>query len=202
MPTENSEMRRLLRDVVESTRLPKYGQFEHSARALSQEARIAFQKSAELWFLLSPFSDLTTVAADYTKELSDSPDGTAAVAAVRYSDGPSLYEDELGNPGEGHSGLSAAITDPAGAGPFDLAEDTDRSSGRFYFGATASFEMRTVEQKNYLVVTISNDCTDHGYSISEFYFNGPDGVDFDSALCVSLGASVPGASWEYNQSVL
>ncbi len=206
MPSETNLMRELLRESIALNRADKYGQFEHAAVARSAAGKIPANASAELRFRIAVGS-APAVATDFTSESSLTPPGTtSAIAAVKFSDGPGpdgemTDEDRaagfVARPGA--SGYSAATTDPVGVGPFDLAEDTDLSSGRFYYGAIATFEMRTIDLRDYLVVTLSNECLEHSFSISEFYFNGPEDVGFELAVCVVGSES---EQWDYYPSVL
>lgn len=205
MPSETNEMRQLIRFAIGLTRADKYGQFEHSASALSAAGKIGVNSSAELRFRIQAGS-APAVATDFTSEPTHG--STPAIAAVRFTDGPGpddglVLTDEEKAAGTVHrpgaSGYSGAVTDPLGVGPFDLAEDTDLSDGRFYYGATATFEMRTIDQSDYLVVTLHNECSDYNFNISEFYFNGPDNVFFDGVVCVDTAEL--SEQWEYNLSV-
>lgn len=210
MVVENNLMRQLLRESIDLTRADKYGKFEHSASAISAAGKISRMSQAELRFRL-PAGSAPVVATDFTSEFSGGV--TPAIAAVRFTDGPSaddglvLTDEEIvagmvARPGA--SGYTAAVSDPLGAGPFDLAEDTDSSDGRFYYAATVTFEVRTIDQSDYLVVTLKNECSEFDFSISEFYFNGPDNVSFDGVVCVSeLGfdAAELSEQWDYNLSV-
>lgn len=210
MVVENNLMRDLLRESISLTRADKYGKFEHSAVALSAAGKIGTLSMAELRFRIEAGS-APAVATDFTSQSSGGK--TPAIAAVRFTDGPGPDDNDVLTDEEkaagvvhrpGASGYSAAVTDPLGAGPFDLAEDTDLSDGRFYYGASATFEMRTINQSDYLVVTLNNDCIEFNFNISEFYFNGPDNVFFAGVLCVARSgedAAEQSEQWEYNQSV-
>ena len=201
----SSEFRQLLRLAVELTKADKYGQFEHSAVALSAAGKIPSRSSAELRFRIKAGS-APAVATDFTSELSEGK--TPAIAAVRFTDGPGPDDGLVLTDAEkaagtvhrpGASGYSAAVSDPSGAGPFDLVEDTDNSNGRFYYSATATFELRTIDQNDYLVVTLSNECSEFDFKISEFYFNGPDNVFFAGVVCFTTAEQ--SEQWDYNSSV-
>jgi len=203
-------MRDLLRESVNLTRADKYGNFEHSASALSAAGKIGTLSMAELRFRIEAGS-APAVATDFTSQPSQGK--TPAIAAVRFTDGPGPDDNDVLTDEEkaagvvhrpGASGYSAAVSDPLGAGPFDLAEDTDLSDGRFYYAASATFEMRTIDQSDYLVVTLHNESVEHGFNISEFYFNGPDNVFFTGVVCFvrsGLEAAEQSEQWEYNHSL-
>lgn len=203
MPTEN-DFRRLMREHLRATKVPKFGQFEFSllnkvpTGGTGEFPDNHFVKDEPALFLFrivpTVVGDFTIAGTDFVSELSTTPPGkTPSFAAMKFVQGPNddsafgaTQTPAVPGPFEGQLVLSDLSTDPA-VPPADL-------------DATINFEV-TFETFPFdfqqLIMSVSNDGFNaNGFAINEIYWNVSDKVE---AL---VGFTPIGTSgWEFVSNV-